>query len=58
MLSAEHPFAHVPPLVRELLGIEVSTSQVYRRTQAAAQALPAAALDQPCPSVHAAPGVG
>lgn len=57
MLSAEHPFAHVPPLVRELLGIEVSTSQVYRRTQAAAQALPAAELDQPCPSVRAAPGV-
>ena len=46
----------MPPLVESLLGIRVSTSQVYRRTQAAAQALPAAALDSPCPAVSAGPG--
>ena len=56
LLAAEHVFAHVPPLVESLLGIRVSTTQVYRRTQAAAKALPAAALDAPCPSVRAAPG--
>lgn len=56
LLAAEHFFAHVPPLVKSLLGIRVSTSQVYRRTQAAAQALPAAALDAPCPAVSASQG--
>ena len=56
LLGAELVFAAVPPLVDSLLGIAVSTSQVYRRTQAAAQALPAAALDTPCPSVSAGPG--
>lgn len=56
LLAAEHVYAHVPPLVESLLGIRVSTSQVYRRTQAAAQALPAATLDAPCPSVSAGPG--
>jgi len=35
LLAAEHVFAHVPPLVESLLGICVSTTQVYRRTQAA-----------------------
>ena len=55
LLAAEHVFAHVPPLVESLLGIRVSTSQVYRRTQAAAQALPAA-LDAPCPQVQAGAG--
>ena len=55
LLAADHVFAHVPPLVESLLGIRVSTTQVYRRTQAAAQALPAA-LDAPCPTVHAGPG--
>ena len=56
LLAAEHVFAHVPPLVESLLGIRVSTAQVYRRTQAAAQALPAAVLDAPCPPVSAAAG--
>jgi hypothetical protein len=56
LLAAEHVYAHVPPLVESLLGIRVSTSQVYRRTQAAAQALPAAALDVPCPLVRAGAG--
>ena len=56
LLAADHVFAHVPPLVESLLGIRVSTTQVYRRTQAAAQALPAAALDAPCPPVSAGPG--
>jgi hypothetical protein len=56
LLAAEQVYAHVPPLVESLLGIRVSTSQVYRRTQAAAQALPAAALDAPCPSVSAGAG--
>ena len=46
----------MPPLVESLLGIRVSTTQVYRRTQAAAQALPAAALDAPCPGVSAGAG--
>ena len=36
LLAAEHIFAQVPPLVESLLGIRVSTAQVYRRTQAAA----------------------
>ncbi len=58
LLAAEHVFAHVPPLVESLLGIRVSTTQVYRRTQAAAKALPAAALDSPCPGVRADPGRG
>ena len=57
LLAAEHVYAHVPPLVESLLGIRVSTTQVYRRTQAAAQALPAAALDAPSPSVSAGPGL-
>ncbi|WP_162549708.1 hypothetical protein [Hymenobacter nivis] len=56
LLGAGHVFAAVPPLVESLLGIRVSTSQVYRRTQAAAQALPAAALDAPCPAVSAGQG--
>ncbi len=56
LLAAEHVYAHVPPLVESLLGIVVSTTQVYRRTQAAAQALPAATLDVPCPPVSAGPG--
>ena len=56
LLAAEHVFAHVPPLVESLLGIRVSTTQVYRRTQAAAQALPAAALDASYPLVSAGPG--
>jgi len=56
LLATEHVYAHVPPLVESLLGIRVSTRQVYRRTQAAAQALPAVALDAPCPSVSAGPG--
>ena len=56
LLAADHVFAHVPPLVESLLGIRVRTTQVYRRTQAAAQALPAAALDAPCPAVRAAAG--
>ena len=57
LLAAEHVYAHVPPLVESLLGIVVSTSRVYRRTQAAAQALPAAALyTGPCPSVSAGQG--
>ena len=45
----------MPPLVESLLGIRVSTTQVYCRTQAAAQVLPAAALDAPCPAVSAGP---
>ena len=56
LLAAEYVFAQVPPLVEWLLGIRVSTTQVYRRTQAAAQALPAAGLDAPCPGVSAGPG--
>ena len=56
LLAAEHVFAQVPPLVESLLGIRVSTTQVYRRTQAAAQALPAATLDAPCPGVSAGAG--
>ena len=36
LLAAEHVFTHVPPLVESLLSIRVSTTQVYRRTQAAA----------------------
>jgi len=56
LLAAEHVFAHVPPLVESLLGIRVSTTQVYRRTQAAAQALPAAGLDAPCLGVSAGSG--
>ena len=47
LLAAEHVYAQVPPLVESLLGIRVSMTQVYRHTQAAAQALPAAALDAP-----------
>ena len=46
----------MPPLVAALLGIVVSTSQVYWRVQAAAAALPAAAFDAPCPAVSAGPG--
>lgn len=56
LLAAEHVYAYVLPLVESLLGIRVSTSQVYRCTQAAAQALPAATLDAPSPSVSAGPG--
>ena len=56
LLGAEHVYAHVPPLVASLLGIVVSTSQVYRRVQAAAATLPATALDAPCPVVSARPG--
>ena len=56
LLAAEHVFAQVPPLVESLLGIRVSTTQVYRRTQAAAQALPAATLDAPWPGVSAGAG--
>jgi len=56
LLAAEHVYAQVPPLVEPLLGIRMSTTQVYRRTQAAAQALPAAALDAPCPGVSAGAG--
>ena len=56
LLAAEHVYAQVPPLVESLLGIRVSTTQVYRRTQAAAQAHPAAALDAPCPGVSAGAG--
>ena len=56
LLAAEHVFAHVPPLVESLLDIRVSTTQVYRSTQAAAQVLPAAALYAPCPEVSASPG--
>ena len=56
LLAAEHVYAQVPPLVESLLGIRVSTTQVYRRTQAAAQALPAAALDAPRPGVSAGAG--
>ena len=56
LLAAEHVYAQVPPLVESLLGIRVSTTQVYRRTQAAAQALPAAALDAPGPGVSAGAG--
>ena len=56
LLAAEHVYAQVPPLVESLLGIRVSTAQVYRRTQAAAQALPAATLDAPCPGVSAGAG--
>ena len=56
LLAAENGYAHVPPLVASLLGIRVSATQVYRRTQAVAEALPTAALDQPCPQVHAASG--
>ena len=56
LLGAEHVFAAVPPLVESLLGIRVSTSQVYRRVQAAARALPVAALDAPCPQVSAGLG--
>ena len=51
LLAAERVFAHVPPLVESLLGMRVSTTQVYRCTQAAAQVLPAAAPDAPCPGV-------
>ena len=47
LLAAEHAYAQVPPLVESLLGIRVSMTQVYRHTQAGAQALPAAALDAP-----------
>ena len=32
LLAAEHVYAQVPPLVESLLGIRVSTTQVYRRT--------------------------
>ena len=56
LLAAEHVFAHVPPLVESLLGIRASTTQVYRRTQAAAQALSVTALDAPRPAVSAEPG--
>lgn len=56
LLATEYVYAQVPPLVESLLGIRVSTTQVYRRTQAAAQALPAAALDAPCPGVSAGAG--
>lgn len=56
LLAAEHVFAQVPPLVESLLGIRVSSSQVYRRTQAAGRALPATSLDAPCPQVSAGQG--
>ena len=56
LLAAEHVYSQVPPLVELLLGIRVSTTQGSRRTQAAAQALPAAALDAPCPGVRAGAG--
>ena len=56
LLAAEHVYAQVPPLVEPLLGTRMSTTQVYRRTQASAQALPAAALDAPCPGVSAGAG--
>ena len=41
LLGAQHVFADVPELVQELLGIRVSTSQVYRQCLAAAAVLPA-----------------
>ena len=53
--AAEHAYAYVPPLNESLLVIVVSTSQGYRRTQDAAHALPAAALNTPCPLVSAGP---
>ena len=56
LLAAENVYAHVPPLVASLLGITVSTSQVYRRTQAVAEALPTAELERPCPEAQAAAG--
>ena len=48
LLAAEHDYAHVPLLIKPLLGLRVSRSQVYRRAQVAAQALPVA-LDAPGP---------
>ena len=54
--AAEHVFAHVLPLGESLPDIVVSTAQVYRRTQAASQTLPAAALDAPCPVESAGSG--
>lgn len=56
LLTTEHVCVHVPPLVKSLLGIRVSTTQVYRRTQTAARALPAAALGAPSSSVSGGPG--
>ena len=56
LLAAEHVYAQVPPLVESLLGLRVSITQVYRHTQAAAQALPAAALDAPCLGVSIGAG--
>lgn len=44
LLGCEQVYAAVPPLVKELLVIEVSESQVYRTCQAASEALPEEAL--------------
>ena len=56
LLTGEYVYAQVPPLVESLLDIRVSTTQAYGRTQVAAQALPAAALDAPCLGVNAGAG--
>ena len=56
LLTAEHVCAQVPPLVESLLSIRVSMTQVYRHTHAAAQALPAAALNAPCLGVSTGAG--
>ena len=37
LLTAEHVYAQVQPLVKSLLGTRAGTTQVYRRTQAAAR---------------------
>jgi len=47
LLNAEHVFAAVPPLLQSLLSTRVSTTPVYRRTQATGKALSANALDAP-----------
>ena len=51
LLGAQHVFADVPELVQEILGIRVSTSQVYRQCLAVAAVLPApdAALPEAIP---------
>lgn len=53
MLGIEHVYGDVPPLVNRLLGIEVSTSQVYRSTLATAQALDTTAVNTPSLSLQA-----
>lgn len=55
LLGSQQVFAAVPALVRELLGITVSTTQVYRRCQAVAAALPPPELAPEAPERTPAP---